>query len=296
MEENYFESASERKLRFERKRKEKIFENYIKKSDAWFARKVKNYFKDTRAFLRQYNHHDKSSYSGDIVYCYYKFVMESIKFLNTYMTEKEWINFCDKFTEFEINDLLLPDKFPQENEESGIITIKNITSSTSWKLYYFYTSPAYATEEPKLKAFLLRDCRVLTDMFDVSEIVCNLLSGKSSYSDFLLEINKKMTSYDVNKKSSSKIKPCIICGREEKNPYNKTGLCFYCWVIYEYINANAGLKLNSIQRFVKKCKSDLGRSKSDLKKYFEDRIYKCRRNPKFPLPEANINYCLEKMF
>ena len=185
MEENYFESASERKLRFERKRKEKIFENYIKKSDAWFARKVKNCFKDTRAFLRQYNHHDESSYSGDIVYCYYKFVMGSIKFLNTYMTEKEWINFCDKFTEFEINDLLLPDKFPQENEESGIITINNITSSTSWKLYYFYTSPAYATEEPKLKAFLLRDCRVLTDMFDVSEIVCNLLKkGCVNYDNY----------------------------------------------------------------------------------------------------------------
>lgn len=297
MEENYFESASERKLRFEKnKRKEKIFENYIKKSDAWFARKVKNCFKDTRAFLRQYNHHDKSSYSGDPVYCYYKFVMGSIKFLNTYMTEEEWINFCDKFTEFGINDLLLPDKFPQENEESGIITINNITGITSWKLYYFYTSPAYATEEPKLKAFLLPDCQRLTDMFDVSAIVCNLLSGKSLYSDFLFAINEKITHYNFTKKSSSKIKPCIICGREEKNPYNKTGLCFYCWVIYEYINANTGLKLNSIQKFVNKCKSDFRTSKSDLKKYFEDRIYKCRKNPKFPLPEANINYCLEKMF
>ena len=202
MEENCFESASECKLRLHKnKREEKIFENYINKSDAWFARKVKTCFKDTREFLRQYNNHDKSSYSGDTVYCYYKFVMKSIKFFNTYMTEEEWINFCDKFTEFGINDLLLPDKFPQKNEEFGIITLNNIT-----------------------------------------------------------------------------------------------GLCFYCWVIYEYINANTGLKLNSIQKFVNKCKSDFRTSKSDLKKYFEDRIYKCRKNPKFPLPEANINYCLEKMF
>ena len=76
MEENYFESASERILHLHKnKRDEKIFENYINKSDAWFARKVKTCFKDTREFLRQYNHHDKSSYSGDIVYCYYKFVI-----------------------------------------------------------------------------------------------------------------------------------------------------------------------------------------------------------------------------
>lgn len=297
MEEGYFESKSERKLCLEKNIREmKIFENYIKNSDTQFARKIKTCFKNTREFLRQYAHTDKSLYSKDVMYSYYKFIMESIKFLNTYMTEEEWVSFCDRFTELGINNLFLPDKFPQKNKESDVITINNITSSNSWKLYYFYTSPDYISEEPELKAFLLRSCPLLTDMFDVSKTVHDLINGEIIYSDFLLAINKKMTTYECSKRQISKINPCIVCGREEKNPYNKSKLCFYCWVIYEYINANIGLKLNSIQKFVKKCKEEFGEPKSELRRYFEDKIYKCRRNPKFPLPEDNISYCLNKMF
>lgn len=55
MEEGYFESESERKLRLEKNiRENKIFENYIKNSDSQFARKIKTCFKNTSEFLRQY--------------------------------------------------------------------------------------------------------------------------------------------------------------------------------------------------------------------------------------------------
>ena len=274
-----------------RKTRKSFFDYFLESSNSAFANKVNSCFPSFYAF-KKYCSLLKKQDEEDLVYNYYKYVNEINSSLKNYMNRNDLIEFCDNFLDHGLDKLIVPDKFPKNTDEKGIITLKFIKNPTEWKLYYFKLP-----DQNNFKAFLLRDSKCLSDMFNVSEIVNNFVDNKISNKKFVEKILQEITTLNYPRRNLDKnISPCIVCGRKEKNPYYKLHLCFYCWVICEYLNANLGLKISSIERFVKKCKHEFDGGKSDLKKYFNSRIYSSRENPRFPLTDTHIEYCLKKMF